>query len=118
MRRVTLALLAMVLLTAGAPSPARADGFGWGLLFGTLIAAPIVASTYYPRYYYPPYYGYTPYYPYGPTYGYAEPTYAAPRVSPEASQVWYYCASSRGYYPYTRACPEGWQTVPVRPPGM
>lgn len=39
------------------------------------------------------------------------PVYVAP---PATSGVWYYCASSGQYYPYTRACPEGWQTVPAR----
>ena len=41
---------------------------------------------------------------------------------PEASAApgdpagnWYYCGSSAMYYPYTRECPEGWQTVPARP---
>ncbi|NHC05282.1 hypothetical protein [Azonexus fungiphilus] len=24
---------------------------------------------------------------------------------------WYYCRSSGQYYPYTNACPEGWQAV-------
>ena len=29
--------------------------------------------------------------------------------------IWYYCRSSQMYYPYTNACPEGWQTVPAKP---
>jgi len=28
---------------------------------------------------------------------------------------WYYCPSSALYYPYARACPEGWQPVPAIP---
>ena len=32
-----------------------------------------------------------------------------------ANQPWYYCQSSAMYYPYTQACPEGWQAVPARP---
>jgi hypothetical protein len=47
------------------------------------------------------------------------PTYAAPPVyavpAPAASENWYYCQSSATYYPYTNACPEGWQVVPARP---
>lgn len=31
------------------------------------------------------------------------------------SQPWYYCQSSAMYYPYTQACPEGWQAVPTQP---
>lgn len=45
---------------------------------------------------------------------YAEPApvvYAAP---PPSGDVWYYCGSSAQYYPYTPACPEGWQAVPAR----
>lgn len=26
-------------------------------------------------------------------------------------QYWYYCASAKGYYPYAKECPEGWQKV-------
>lgn len=42
----------------------------------------------------------------------------APRVSysapPPPSGNWYYCGSSGQYYPYTNACPEGWQAVAPR----
>ena len=33
-----------------------------------------------------------------------------------AGPVWYYCHSPAGYYPYVRACPTGWETVPATPP--
>ncbi len=33
---------------------------------------------------------------------------------PPPSGNWYYCGSSGQYYPYTQACPEGWQAVPPR----
>jgi len=46
-----------------------------------------------------------------PAYAPATPVYAAP---PAPGGVWYYCGSSGQYYPYTNACPEGWQAVPVR----
>jgi len=49
---------------------------------------------------------------------YAAPVYAPPApvyyAPPARSDVWYYCASSGQYYPYTNACPEGWQAVPAR----
>lgn len=45
--------------------------------------------------------------------------YAAPPVyvaaPPATVNVWYFCQSSAMYYPYTEACPEGWQTVPAGP---
>ena len=40
------------------------------------------------------------------------PANAAPTPS---ANTWYYCASSNMYYPYTQACPEGWQAVPAQP---
>ena len=41
-----------------------------------------------------------------------------PAVTPgaQASGVWYYCESSKGYYPYVNQCAEGWKTVPASPP--
>jgi len=40
----------------------------------------------------------------------------APQAAPPAQQWWYWCASSRAYYPYVSACSEGWQRVPPQPP--
>lgn len=41
-----------------------------------------------------------------------------PAVQPQAQvQNWYYCESSKSYYPYVSSCPEGWKTVPATPPG-
>lgn len=40
------------------------------------------------------------------------PAYVAP---PPSAGTWYFCQSSGIYYPYTRACPEGWMAVPARP---
>ena len=34
---------------------------------------------------------------------------------PVASQSWYFCVSTQGYYPYTTSCPEGWVSVPATP---
>ena len=28
---------------------------------------------------------------------------------------WYYCEATRGYYPYVKECPQGWQKVPPAP---
>lgn len=48
-----------------------------------------------------------------------QPVYIEPPASsaPPAPQTntWYYCGSSGQYYPYTQACPEGWQAVPANP---
>jgi hypothetical protein len=39
----------------------------------------------------------------------------APSTNPNAPQWWYWCASSRGYYPYVSSCAEGWQRVTPQP---
>ena len=57
------------------------------------------------------------YEPYG--YGYPYPLYGAIYTPPvyveQADQAqsayWYYCAGSRGYYPYVQECPGGWLRV-------
>jgi hypothetical protein len=50
----------------------------------------------------------------------AAPVAAAqpPAVTPgaQAPGVWYYCESTKGYYPYVAQCAEGWKTVPASPP--
>lgn len=43
----------------------------------------------------------------------AAPVVVAPQTT---AQVWYYCAASKGYYPYVATCPSGWQTVAPTPP--
>jgi hypothetical protein len=43
------------------------------------------------------------------------PAPAAPAASPAAG-TWYYCESSRTYYPYVQECKEGWRQVPATPP--
>ena len=37
--------------------------------------------------------------------------YMADRMPPPPGDNWFYCRSSGQYYPYTQACPEGWQAV-------
>jgi len=34
----------------------------------------------------------------------------------QAAANWYYCESSRTYYPYVKQCAEGWRAVPATPP--
>lgn len=102
--------LAAALCTAGGAAMARTH-------VGVFIGPPIYSYPY-------PY----PYYPYAPAvpYYYAPPVMVAPPSPPVYIQQdptdtqdqggsWYYCRSSRAYYPYVKTCPEGWQTVPARP---
>ncbi len=65
-----------------------------------------------------------------PSYYYPAPVYVAPpvvQVSPpvyverhespvtDFNGWWYYCANAKGYYPYVKECPGGWQQVPPAP---
>ncbi|HEX9489585.1 MAG TPA: hypothetical protein VF930_04815, partial [Stellaceae bacterium] len=43
------------------------------------------------------------------------PTQYVEREQPMQSGYWYYCETSRGYYPYVRECPGGWKAVPPAP---
>lgn len=89
------------------------SGSGWAGLavFGALTGLAILSERSRPVYVDPYYVG--PVYSPQPVYIEQQP---APDVSPvDAAGSWYYCGSSAMYYPYTQACPEGWQAVPARP---
>ena len=43
----------------------------------------------------------------------AEP---APQAGAPQPANWYYCESTKTYYPYTAECKEGWRQVPATPP--
>jgi hypothetical protein len=43
------------------------------------------------------------------------PPTPAVTAPPREQPVWYYCKSSRNYYPYVSVCPEGWRTVSAEP---
>ncbi len=119
----TAAFVAVLLAVAGivASEPALAHGrsrvsIGLGFGFGY------------------PYWG-SPWGPWGP-WGHPYPYYSAPVVIQQAPVTyveqnssapsapaadagwWYYCDQSRGYYPYVRECPTGWQRVPPKPAGQ
>jgi hypothetical protein len=120
MRKAALALLALLLACAALAVSGQAVAHGRvhthvgiGFHFGT-------------PYYWGPWWWGPPAY-----YYYPAPVYVAPpepRVYVERSQVegapqerpsnnwWYYCEASRGYYPYVKSCPSGWQRVPPAPP--
>jgi hypothetical protein len=45
------------------------------------------------------------------------PPAAAPAPAPHAAAPnWYYCESSRSFYPYVMQCAGGWKQVPATPP--
>jgi len=43
------------------------------------------------------------------------PTYVPPPATAPAESSWYYCGSSKGYYPYVKECPGGWTRVAPQP---
>ena len=86
-------------------------------------------------YYAPPYYPAPNYY--APAY-YAPPTAVSPQTAPEApvpltphsptthspashapppaSDAYYFCPASKGYYPYVATCAVAWRSIPITPP--
>ena len=73
----------------------------------------------FPSYYYPAPYYYPAYYPY-PYYPPTQVVVQQPPVYTERQDVhepgyWYYCAAAKGYYPYVKECPGGWQKVAPQP---
>lgn len=83
----------------------RHDGrFGWWWVVGGL-------WYFYPRAVYP----YPD--PYVPSTVIVQSAPPAPAAGPAPAPSWYYCASSKNYYPYVATCPEGWKAVPATPAG-
>ena len=41
------------------------------------------------------------------------PVYIEQQEAPQ--NYWYFCKSGKGYYPYVKECPEGWQKVLPQP---
>ncbi len=96
-------------------------GWGWrgGWIAPALIGGAIAYDLTYP---YPVYASSYPVYeqPYT-IYTQPAPVYVQPAPGPTANaapaQYWYFCAASNAYYPYVSSCPNGWQAVPMTPPG-
>jgi hypothetical protein len=79
-------------------------GFGFGF-----------PGYYYPSpYYYPAYYPY-PYYPPQQVVVQQQAPVYTERQDVNEAGYWYYCAASKGYYPYVKECPGGWQKVAPQP---
>ena len=67
-----------------------------------------------PWWYYPPAYYYPPVVVQQQPVTYIEQGSSNPPARAE-SGWWYYCDASKGYYPYVKECPSGWQRVPPAP---
>ncbi|MDO9103919.1 MAG: hypothetical protein Q7U57_03045 [Methylovulum sp.] len=88
--------------------------------FGIYLGAPYYAYPYFRHPYYRQIYQ-TPYY-YPPsvvTIPITPPVYiqqTPPAIQQYPSGYWYYCNRLKGYYPYIKQCPGGWQQVEPTPP--
>jgi hypothetical protein len=110
MRTAAFALL-IALVGVFASESALAHGRG-RVHFGFHFGSPFWS----PWWHYPPPYYYYP--PPATVYVPAQPTTYVEQNPPavqEQSGWWYYCDASRGYYPYVKECPAGWQRVPPTP---
>ena len=112
-QKFIVVLLALFLAGTGG-----AWAHGWRGQVGVYFGGPVWGPAWYPPpYYYPPSYYYPPQpqvvvvpAPQPPVY--IEQQEAAPAGG---QQYWYFCKSAKGYYPYVKECPEGWQTVLPQP---
>jgi hypothetical protein len=111
------ALVAALLLVAAGPSYAWSRGHGH---FHSRVVVGVGFGPWWgpPWWYYPYPYPYPYVYAPPPTVVVQEPPVyvqqqAAPAPAPES--FWYYCPSSKSYYPYVQSCPEAWVKVPPRP---
>ena len=114
-------LVILVLLVSSAPGFAWSRGGGGGGGFhqggfrghGVVVIGPGCCwGPYWGPYwggYYPPYYAYAP----APVVVQEAPVYVERPAPPES--YWYYCPSTRAYYPSVSTCNEAWLKVPPRP---
>jgi len=110
----TAVIAALVALTgAMAAVPAQAHG-GGRVSIGVGFGYPFWGPPYWgPSWYYPPPYYY---YPAPAVVVPSQPITYIEQGSSDQNNWWYYCDASRGYYPYVKECPSGWQRVPPTPP--
>jgi hypothetical protein len=121
MNKPSKLLIGLALAAAGVlgASPAFAHGgrarvhIGLGFGFGPYWGGPFWG----PGYWGYPYYAAPVYYPQPIVVAPPTPaTYVERSDQPLQSGYWYYCETSRGYYPYVKDCPGGWKAVPPAPP--
>jgi hypothetical protein len=114
---LVIAMIGLALLSS-------ASAYAWGhrgpnVRFGVVVGGPLgYGPAYYPNMYYPPYYYAPSFYPPVPASPpvYIEQGEAQPAPAPAPPEYWSYCAEARGYYPYVKECPGGWQRVSPQPP--
>jgi hypothetical protein len=120
---ITLAVVAVLLMSAMSGQAERfhgggwGHGYGWGWGWGPAVGLGLGLGLWGLS---NPYYGY-PYYPYyNPAPIVVQPStemevQPGPQQSVEPS-YWYFCRAPEGYYPYVKQCPGGWMKVVPSPP--
>ena len=114
MKKVAALSLLVILIvgTFAAPVFAWSRGFHHGGFRGPGVVVVGPGCCWDPWWYYPPPY-YSPYYVYQPAPIIQEqPVYVERPAPPES--YWYYCPSSKAYYPSVSSCGEAWIKVPPR----
>lgn len=109
MKRILVALLAVLGLGFGLAGAANAHGHHGGGRFGfDVVIGPWWWGPPYSYYYYDPPVYYAP----------AAPIVVTPATAqmPLPPAYWYFCPQSNTYYPYVTQCPGGWQPVAPTPP--
>lgn len=110
LQKVFIILLALVLAGVGSSAWAHRSRARVGVYVGVPLWGSVWGPGWYPPPYYPPQVVVVP--PPQPT------VYIEQAPQPAAAsgqQYWHYCKSAKGYYPYVRECPEGWQKVLPQP---
>jgi hypothetical protein len=110
-----LVALAFAALIASPDASAHGHGGRARLSIGLHFGAPLYWHSwpsYYPYYYYP-----APVYVAPSVVQVQPPVYVERHESPvtDFNGWWYYCVNAKGYYPYVKECPGGWQKVPPAP---
>jgi hypothetical protein len=111
---VALSTAALLASPAHAGGRHHHHGHGARLSLGFHFGAPLYWHHPWPAYYYAPAPVYvTPSVVHMPQ----PPVYVERHETPTTDQQgwWYYCGSAKGYYPYVKECPGGWQKVPPAP---
>jgi hypothetical protein len=109
MKKAAFITVASLALLVGHAIPSHASHFRGGIYIGPLWGPMLWGPVY--RYPYPAY-SYSP----PPVVVRQEPEeYLAPQPQPQ-QQALYYCPDPKGYYPYVKQCPKGWQKVTPTPP--
>jgi hypothetical protein len=109
MKTKRLFLLCLALLVAG---------MGSASAHGSRARGGVYVGPYWGPMFYPPPFYYQPQVivvPAEPPPVYIEQNEPAAAPAAASQQYWYYCAAQKGYYPYVKECPDGWQKVLPQP---